>query len=572
MPDVSPLAAKAWWGPDGLHFAPGLNSRIVREYLSPSSASSYKSCPARFAIEKVIRRPEDPFGAAELGTAAHAALEELMGLEPKLRTQEMAEEVIVKHLPVAAERVSAVVEVFARAHRLGARARVRETALRVAGQIELNFIQRPDLLARVEQVVAQLDGHRLKRGTVARLAGRLDGANEICLPAADEIGRWVGEVRSRVQGLWQIEDPTAAEVWYRELKIEQVVDGVPVLGYVDRVDRGASGIPVVVDYKTGKPPSRKDAHGDQLRIYCLAVANKTGLLPHRALAYYTAHGVAHEVNVSRQALNKTVAGFRQTWSDMQASSAAAAWPARPSALCGWCPLALVCPAARAAGRAVARSEIARIGPELGIGYGDEAGAVEAVPTGAGAAHTREVAQSIETGTATAHKEAAMSTTTGTKFGAPEGKRWEQMVPGTADLNPASDTVTALFGLVELSVETLEGASQKLTTTNVDALAQTFARLVADAYSALALRPSFQDWLHVRLRGALRTALEHFPVPFGQDEEAWEKWYQTVLRRTVSIARAALRLWDAELPAKPWAPLVVAGAPEEQKPQLQVVRG
>ena len=74
------LAGKAWWDLDGLHLAGRANARVSRKYLSPSSASSYRSCPARFAVEKLLPRPVDPFGAAELGTAAHAVLEELMGM------------------------------------------------------------------------------------------------------------------------------------------------------------------------------------------------------------------------------------------------------------------------------------------------------------------------------------------------------------------------------------------------------------------------------------------------------------------------------------------------------------
>ena len=558
------LAGKAWFGPDGLHLRPDVNARLVRGYLSPSSAASYRSCPARFAIEKLIKRPEDPFGAAELGTAAHAVLEELMGLEPALRTVETAGRIISEHLPVAGERVSAVIEVFSRTHRLGARARTPETALRLAGQVELRYIGRADLVSRVEQVIAKLDGQPLKRGRIAQLASRLDGANEIVLPAYDDVDRWADAVRDRVSGLWQIEDPAQADVWARELKIDQVIDGVPLFGYIDRVDRGSSGIPMVIDYKTGKP-GRPDKHGDQLRAYSLAIAETTGIMPHRALAYYTAHGVAQEVDVSRKAVNRTIDSFKRTWADMQASFASGVWPCKPSPLCGWCPLALVCPAARAAGRAVAKSDIALIGPELGIGH--EEGPLE--PERALAVHMGELSQSVPA--THKDKEEAMSSVADLRFG-PEAKPTEQTASGTGDLNPNSYAAMALFGAVELAVETLESAGQKLTVSNVDAMAQTFARLVADAQEALGARPSFQDGLNSRLRGALRATLERSPVPFGQDSAAWDKWYSSVLRRLVSISQAALRLWAYDLPEKPWAPLAAPQPqqPDGQKPQLRVV--
>lgn len=155
-------------------------------------------------------------------------------------------------------------------------------------------------------------------------------------------------------------------------------------------------------------------------------------------------------------------------------------------------------------------------------------------------------------------------TTDIKFGT-EGRSYEQTV-SDGQLNPNSYSAQALFSFVELSVEALEGAGQKLGAAQVDALAQTFARLVADAQLALGARASLQDGLNSRLRGALHTALDRFPVPFGKGAEEWGTWYQAVLRRMVSIARAALRLWSAseDLPEKPWAVFVAETAAASSK--------
>jgi putative RecB family exonuclease len=361
--------------------------------------------------------------------------------------------------------------------------------------------------------------------------------------------RWEGEVFARVKGLWQIEDPSSVDVWHRELRVEVSLDGVPIFGIVDRVDKKAAGVPVVVDYKTGKPGLKGSKYGDQLRAYCLAVAHKTGFLPARAVAYHTTHGVAQEVDVSRNALNKTVLTLGSAWAGMARSHAAATWEAKPSKLCGWCPLALVCPAAAGAGLGKARSAIAEIGPELGLGL-----------PGAALVHVGAPARSLTTEPQQdGQKEAAMTTTAVTtelRFG-PDVKPSEQVADGSGQLNPNSYSATALFGTVEMAVEAIESTGQKLSPATVDALAQTFARLVADAQTALGARVSYQDGLNTRLRGALRATLGHLPVPFGQDVAAWEAWYAAVLRRIVSIARAVLRLWSSELPEKPWAPLATA---------------
>lgn len=69
---------------------PDLAARLDRNTLSPSGAQAIASCPARWAGEKILPRSADPFGAAEIGTAVHAVLETLYGLEPAERTKDAA--------------------------------------------------------------------------------------------------------------------------------------------------------------------------------------------------------------------------------------------------------------------------------------------------------------------------------------------------------------------------------------------------------------------------------------------------------------------------------------------------
>lgn len=66
-------------------------SRVRKKALSPSTANSLANgCHARWAIESVLPRSSDPFGAAEKGTAGHAVLEELLRLPGPDRTRETA--------------------------------------------------------------------------------------------------------------------------------------------------------------------------------------------------------------------------------------------------------------------------------------------------------------------------------------------------------------------------------------------------------------------------------------------------------------------------------------------------
>lgn len=73
---------------------PDLAARLDRKTLSPSGAQAIGSCPARWAGEKILPRGDDPFGAAEVGTAVHAVLETLYGMEPAERTKDAALSVV----------------------------------------------------------------------------------------------------------------------------------------------------------------------------------------------------------------------------------------------------------------------------------------------------------------------------------------------------------------------------------------------------------------------------------------------------------------------------------------------
>jgi len=523
------LSGLARWEDGKLCLSEKARLRVARPYLSPSSASSYNSCPARFAVERLLPRPTDPFGAAELGTAGHAVLEALMGLEPERRTQANAMRILREHIPACAERVSAVLDVFTRLHASGTPTLAK--ALELSHETELSFITQADLDKRVRRVYDALSGKVLTRAAVARLASGLPQANELVLPVHEDVERWVEAVWGKIAGLWQIEDPTKADVLYRELRVEQTVDGVPLYGIIDRIDRGASGIPIVVDYKTGNPKGHAK-HGDQLRGYCVMAAHVIGIMPHRAVAYYTAKGERKEVNASRQSVNRTLDVFARTWQDMQAAQEEGKWATKPSSLCGWCPLVLVCPAAQAAGR-LPRTEAATVGPELGVaqeGEGDRSVPTDRQPK----------------------KEVNMPSS-GFGIDSPPQHQSED-----GRLNPNSYTATALFALVEMAVKMLNQAGEKLTQSKVDALTQTFAKLLADCMIAVGARPSYQSGLHTRLRGALWSALEHFPAPFGRTDDEWAEWYQMVLRRLVSTAQAVLRLWELdELPECPWAALAAA---------------
>jgi len=123
-----------------------------------------------------------------------------------------------------------------------------------------------------------------------------------------------------------------------------------------------------VDYKSGKYRGVApfgDDHGDQLRVYAEAVRMVDGALPIAADLLYIGARRARPVSLSRREMTATLEGFARAWAELKRHVAAQAFPATPSALCGWCPLVNCCPAAARDGK-VPRAEGLPSAAELGI--------------------------------------------------------------------------------------------------------------------------------------------------------------------------------------------------------------
>jgi putative RecB family exonuclease len=266
-----------------------------------------------------------------------------------------------------------------------------------------------------------------------------------------------------------------------------------------------------------------------------------------------------------------------------------AFPATLSPLCGWCPLVNACPVAARDGK-VARVDGLLTAAELGIptlgaiaavaiGPNDPVGERPVTP-GSDAAVSRACAVEapddefaapveppaavedawrpfVDAELAAAHMDPQEPGRTGTQDGGAvmtsllrEDKPWEQTAGPDGLLNPNSYSATAVFGIVEMAVELLYAAGVQLGSSVVTALSRTLAHVVLAMQRDLAGSTSYQDGVNTRLRGALRTAVATMPPPFGRDAQAWSAWVARVTRRTDSIAKAAVALFDDDPGAEP----------------------
>ncbi|MFM7719117.1 MAG: RecB family exonuclease [Actinomycetota bacterium] len=122
------------------------------------------------------------------------------------------------------------------------------------------------------------------------------------------------------------------------------IEGVPVTGKIDRLDRLPSGGYEVIDYKTNRklPPQRKIDGDLQLSIYHLAAREIWGVDPERLTMYYVLPG-------QRMSTTRTPAqldAVRRRVADVAERIEAKRFDPTPNPLCGWCSFQPICPAFR----------------------------------------------------------------------------------------------------------------------------------------------------------------------------------------------------------------------------------
>lgn len=651
-------------------------SRLDRKRWSASGVKSIENCPAMWAVDKLHPEPPDPFGAAELGTSAHKVLEVLYALPRPERTPERAMEI----------------------------------------------------LATLED----------------------DFGDEVDFPeGAAELMDWRGQVASKVNGVFKLEDPTSIDVVGTEYKLLNEVGGVPMIGFIDRLDRQSDGSVRAVDYKglaldtriptpdgwktmaelreggrifgsNGKPgnivgksevhhrecfklsfgatgadpitcddihlwnivavdpadnaaefldeqtaqdiiaimesgrevyvtrtgildlpttdgdvdelhgdaeqrkaalrtstsverslrikaslglanemvritkvepiesvptqciavdtpdhtylvgnrfipthnsgkfktPNRwGDDHGDQIRLYAASLAVDGYDVSGGTLLYIGA-GERRDVTLSPNEAQRVVGDFVTTYEEMKESAAQGSYRTKASPLCGWCPLATVCPTAAANNRATPKTERAMLGTTLGI-------RTEVFTPGAEVVQNETVTPEQPTKTRRKRPMHTWSTT--------EGTVWEYLNRNN-ELNPVGSGAAGHCGNASLATELIMGDfNAKLTKKaageivldvtppsigEMEAMAFTLDTICRRAYASLTGGHEYKpgSGLSTRIRGAMRSVIEYTPVPFGGDLAAWEAWVNKMVKRIELVMDNAMKLHIGYDTTTPWSNL------------------
>ena len=164
-------------------------------------------------------------------------------------------------------------------------------------------------------------------------------------PVADEYQLLV-DARTLLRGYFTMENPLGFDAHAQEMPVDFTLpNGVPVRGFIDRVDVAPSGEVRVVDYKTGKMPSARFADGAlaQMRFYGLVYWRLFGVIPTQLKLMYLGVMDSLMISPSREELEYFERDLGDLWAKIVADGVEGRFRPRKTALCPWCPHQGLCP-------------------------------------------------------------------------------------------------------------------------------------------------------------------------------------------------------------------------------------
>jgi putative RecB family exonuclease len=169
---------------------------------------------------------------------------------------------------------------------------------------------------------------------------------ELFAADSDDVRTWLESGRELLTGYFTLEDPSRLDPAEREQYVETVLaSGLRLRGYIDRIDRNATGEVRIVDYKTGRAPAEVfEAKAlFQMRFYALVLWRLTGTVPSLLQLMYLGDRKVLRYAPDAAELRATERKVEALWAAIRRATEAGDWRARPSKLCGWCDHQSRCP-------------------------------------------------------------------------------------------------------------------------------------------------------------------------------------------------------------------------------------
>lgn len=157
--------------------------------------------------------------------------------------------------------------------------------------------------------------------------------------------KWFYQEGERIlRGFYVKHKGDAKKVFKTELKFTVDIEGVPMLGYIDRLDQTPSGKISIIDYKTGKAFDKSRARKDpQLTLYQIACREMFG----KEIESLTLYHLNSLTPITVSAHSSTLeAGFRTSLVETAREISAETYTPKvdEKGHCRWCDYAQICPA------------------------------------------------------------------------------------------------------------------------------------------------------------------------------------------------------------------------------------
>lgn len=155
------------------------------------------------------------------------------------------------------------------------------------------------------------------------------------------------EARSLVKGYFVMENPVGFDAHECEMFVDTVLpNGVPVRGFIDRVDVAPTGEVRVVDYKTGKKPIPRFSEQArfQMLFYALVWWRMFDQIPAQLRLMYLKVSDDMVMSPNATELNYFERDLGSLWSQIIRDVRSGDFQPKTSKLCDWCAHQSVCPA------------------------------------------------------------------------------------------------------------------------------------------------------------------------------------------------------------------------------------
>ena len=162
-----------------------------------------------------------------------------------------------------------------------------------------------------------------------------------------ELHGFLSECRELLRGYFRMENPQGFDPKDWEMFLNLVLpNGVPVRGFIDRVDVAPSGEVRIVDYKTGKKPKPRFQDGAlfQMRFYALVYWRLTGKIPDVERLMYLKVNDSLYTSPTKQELEYFERDLGRLWAQITLDGEHGTFQPKTSKLCGWCSFQSLCPA------------------------------------------------------------------------------------------------------------------------------------------------------------------------------------------------------------------------------------